>query len=95
MTTLDVLKAARERISDPARWCQETYRVLDAGGSAIRWCAMATISDTTENNHLLGVAWGALRRAMGGGCIAEYNDTHTHAEVLALFDRAIAAEEQP
>ena len=36
-----------------------------------------------------------LRDCVGAGIrIPEYNDTHSHAEVLALFDRAIAAAEE-
>ena len=39
-----------------------------------------------DANHWLGTA-------VGGGCIGAFNDTHTHAEVMAAFDRAIELAE--
>lgn len=34
----------------------------------------------------------ALIRALGGGRVHRFNDTHTHAEVVALFQKAIRDE---
>jgi hypothetical protein len=104
MTTLDVLKAARERISDPARWTQGDYaRLLNdegCGGThpeAVKWCAYGALS-VAGRPHIgpINAASDAIESLLAddGYCpdLVDFNDTHTHAEVLALFDAAIAAE---
>jgi hypothetical protein len=78
------LIAARELIEDEANWLnrQPTDDEQDNG----RHCSITAI-------HAAGYDWrscSALLCAMGMP-VPEYNDTHTHAEVLAKFDAAIAA----
>ena len=93
MTTLDILKAARKRIEDPERWCQGYLR----GGD--KWCAIGAVyeeADEAESGFAAICDVLAAHAGLDGaaeGRLAEWNDTHTHAEVLALFDRAIATEE--
>jgi hypothetical protein len=104
MSTLEVLRAARELISDPARWAQDYwaetvkgFRTEPTDASAVRWCAAGAVNKVTGGPNqaaieiLESVLWDAGYRPP---CIAtllfDFNDHRTHAEVLTLFDRAIA-----
>ena len=95
MDTLEILKAGRELISDPARWTQgafarnETGESIFADEGAIRFCSIGAISKVCGKRCVSKFACEVL----GGFNVALFNDTHTHAEVLAMWDRAIAAEE--
>ncbi len=101
MTTAQILRAARELIADERHW---TTNVLarDAGGcltmvasdDATCFCAVGALLKATGRSGIT-----AARRAIEDAAgiersrVFEWNDTHTHAEVLAAFDRAIATEE--
>jgi hypothetical protein len=78
MTTKDRLIAGRNRIEDPANWGQGMS--FDRPGTR---CAAEAVGSHRG-------AEAALREAMGQPVTA-FNDSHTHAEVLAAYDRAIAA----
>ncbi len=83
MTTREVLIEARKAIANPNGWCQEQSR----SGAAV--CAERAIFDQAET---VGEAHRALDAIpLPGEALFHFNDTHTHAEVLALFDRAIEA----
>lgn len=98
MTPLETLKAARDLISDPARWTQKTQardrhgRNVDfLNDDAVCWCTLGAIAKADFD------LWGkqsdadkVLRRLVPRGLVGQFNDTHTHAEVIALFDAAIA-----
>ena len=100
MTTLEILEAARALIAEPEHWCQGA-QALDATGTvrrpcsrlAVRWCSLGATDRVTRYKGIR--ADNALYSALGMPPdigIANFNDSHTHAEVLDLFDRAIAAE---
>lgn len=91
----NILIRARAVISAPDSWCQ-AYE----DGHAI--CAVHAIQRVLHSNpnaqELEGLAVDALAEAIGipvtddtGPWVGNWNDTHTHAEVLAAFDKAIAA----
>jgi hypothetical protein len=99
MTPLETLKAARQLITDPAKWTQgEFARDVDGSASfalserAHCYCALGALEkvigrpDYTDAYDKL---WRVCRTKFGTD-VAAFNDTHTHAEVLALFDAAIA-----
>lgn len=85
----DVLRAARERISDPERWLQGSMR------DGNRCCALQALIDAQPDSfdedwlpyRLLGAAMGS------DGDVGGFNDLHSHDEVLAAFDRAIELAE--
>jgi hypothetical protein len=83
VTTKEILEAAKARIDTPEKWCQG---ILSLDG---RRCAMAAFegweTGTVPLYDLL-----AKDASYGTPSLVEFNDTHTHAEVMALFDRAIA-----
>ena len=95
-TTLEILREARELISVPERWTTgASARTLDgcelysgAHEAAVCWCAIGAI------RHSVG-KYGNIIDILGelDPRLDEWNDTHTHAEVLALFDRTIARME--
>lgn len=99
MDTLEILKAGRELISDPARWTQHTA-ARDEGGdwvserseSAVCWCSIGALWKVADwASEECSTAMSALEPD-GPDSLLAFNDTHTHAEVLAMWDRAIAAE---
>lgn len=97
MTPLETLKAARDLISDPARWTQVVFArdsigmdVEPTSYRAVCFCSIGAIRKferkmSDAEKTLLGVC-----SKIHDTYVEEFNDTHTHAEVLALFDAAIA-----
>ncbi len=104
MTTKEILIAARAKIEAPERWTQGEFarskidrRVKATSDRAECWCIMGAVDAVVKNDpdrfrdanlavgHAIGIR--ELRE------IADWNDdpARTHAEVLAAFDRAIAA----
>jgi hypothetical protein len=104
MTTLAILTAARELLSDEARWTR-TYMATNANGtpvaprkrSAARWCCLGAITKYSSKRRLFEadytpilIAENVLRGVIGYP-ITQFNDdpATTHADVLKAFDRAI------
>lgn len=98
MTNLEILKAARELLSDPKRWTQ--YRLardengneaeVENGCSFCMLGAIAKVSNVdpyTNYNTVCDVLYDVMPMGLG---IGEFNDRSTHAEVLAIMDKAIA-----
>jgi hypothetical protein len=102
VTTLDVLQAARNLISDPAHWTQG-YWARTADGDlvqpehpmAVCWCVAGAVNKVgLLDKKAIWMAIIALETILDvtpwKRLLFDYNDEHTHAEVLALLDRAIA-----
>lgn len=103
MDTLEILKAARNLISDPARWTQgeyardaKGYHALATEECATCWCALGAILKMTkrENDVYRPVVAQLAQHCRAVDtpapwAVSTFNDTHTHGEVLALFDTAI------
>ena len=98
----DVLRAAREKIAVPERWTQGTFARQKEGNpigplepNAVCWCALGAVIAVAGRSLPALYARATINR-MYGGDFAWFNDTSTthHADILAVFDRAIAAEEQ-
>lgn len=84
-TVLETLTAARKLVTPKIEWLQ--------GGSGrsyypARRCSGAAICDAGAPWPSYPEIWAALESEMGGD-IPHFNDSHTHAEVLAAFDAAI------
>jgi hypothetical protein len=87
---LRVLIEARALLSDPARWCKESRY---EGSAMCTWGAISRISgkwDDPETEGLLSDVAIELNPECWG--YIEFNDapSTTHADVMALFDRAIS-----
>lgn len=99
MTVKEVLIAARAKIADPANWTQgECARdstgkeVHSSSDRAVCWCSIGAIANTIAlDGGVFNNVITELEFVIPGG-ISTFNDTHTHAEVLAKFDEAIAAQ---
>lgn len=97
------LQAARALITDPAHWCRGAW-ARDAKGvevnptKGVSFCMAGAVLRVAAERHL--DAFEALSRVVFSpgfsiGCIniAYFNDHTSHAQVLAVFDRAIEQEE--
>jgi hypothetical protein len=90
----DVLVRARARIEREEDWYQHDFGRNDgpvcAAGALLRARGESVEIGWHEAIHRYA-EYRELNRAMGSRSVSGFNDTHTHAEVLAAFDRAIAA----
>jgi hypothetical protein len=96
-TTKDILIKAREIISDEKNWTQKA-QARDKDGHevsylrpwAVCFCSVGAVERASIGHPRRALA--ALDFLSGEICsnIAEFNDTSSHAEVLAMFDKAIA-----
>lgn len=100
MTALEELRAARALIDTPEKWTQGAY-ALDANGKSTD-----PKSDVAVCFCISGAFWridwdkgapdgfSAFKRAAGRYPV-DFNDDPgtTHADILAAFDKAIAAEQ--
>ena len=75
-------------------WSRRMGIVANMPPEAVAFCAGGAVLAVCES-PLWTRAYSALRRAQERvtDTVGQYNDAHTHAEVLAWMDRAIAAEE--
>jgi hypothetical protein len=98
---LEALEAARKLIEDEDHWNKGEYAVdgdgMRVGPTSYRaysYCAIGALCAATKKGArrvYFHPAYQALEKALPQE-IADFNDSHTHAEVLAAFDAAIAAE---
>lgn len=103
MNVRNILIEARAKIAKPENWTQKAAARDKDGFSisvfhehATRWCAAGAVRAVVpmgESNYV-----AALHRLEAHlpspSVIAMYNDSHTHAEVLAKFDEAITSLER-
>lgn len=99
-STIATLKAAKKLIRAKKRWTTIWWArntkgvcVKPSGRAAVQWCALGAIFKQKSPFERNAIA--ALQAAVPSkNSIAHFNDTHTHPEVLAVFDAAIARLEQ-
>jgi hypothetical protein len=91
MEPKEILIRARKLIDHPDKWIKGMFTF---GGG---YCAVGALFKAGIDR--CGIEWDknpaylALVKSTGTepGEVGRFNDTHTHAEVLAAFDRAIAS----
>jgi hypothetical protein len=91
----DVLREALALIEDEKDWCQGRGQIDRPDGTK-QSCALNALSRLVTgmlNYTIFDSAVSALRGQMGGEQVYDFNDAHTHAEVVAAFKAAIVAEE--
>jgi hypothetical protein len=94
MSVRENLIAARALIADEAAWAQGK----DVDASKGRYCAAVACNDFPDAYAMFNALGDALPEASkrpgwhGVARIFKFNDESSHAEVVALFDRAIAAQ---
>lgn len=103
----DVLREAKALIAEPWRWCTMMSAVDADGGlvdprseDAIRWCAIGAIARVAgicvehASNRFPQIHSAAAVVAPDCGTNASIlNDRGNHADVMAMFDSAIALAE--
>jgi hypothetical protein len=99
MNKLELLKAARQVISTPETWTQRAT-ARDANGEkenalepeAVCWCSWGALLKASSGGVPSSAAFmeaeNCLNKAMEGSYIY-FNDSHSHEEVLAGWDKAI------
>lgn len=104
MSALTLLKKAREIISQPEHWTQyaqardsDGIAVLATEESATCFCAIGAVIKAEQILNITddeAVFFNHLRKHMQTNSVAEFNDFHTHEEVLAAFDLTISQLEK-
>lgn len=94
MSVVSELLEVRDLISDPAHWCQGQFakdctglHINSRDPRACQWCLEGALLKC----HASHTTFNAIYAATDGSPV-QYNDTHTHAEVVAVVDRVIAAK---
>ncbi len=94
LTVAEALRKAKSLIKDPDKWGQGAFF---KDGKMCVLGAVFEVVDHTENGGLLSMVT-ALQQAMhiytGRGAIADWNDTHTHEQLMLACDRAILIAER-
>lgn len=99
----EVLIKARKLIEDPAHWTQRSFARDSYGNklgplseSATCFCSIGALHNVQPELWLTGETsipakdfLNDLCKDLHGIRVVNYNDSHTHKEVLALFDAAI------
>ena len=108
MESLEILKAARVLITNPAKWGQGELSKLNKDGDTC-WCAVGALMHVSGARHTIctprphAFALQALGQAIGPDfktrwsyMVPNWNDApnRTHEQVLALFDKAIEIAER-
>jgi hypothetical protein len=102
MKISDVLKTGMAKIEDEKNWIQGAFArddkkevVPSSDSRATCWCASGSIfaQRICVDASTQAKAVTLLNQATQSRQIAYFNDTHTHAEVIALFKRVIAEQE--
>lgn len=100
MTTADTLRAARALIERPERWTQgamarraDGLRCRHEDDAACRWCTSGAVRRVAQSGEEAAAALRRLYEVMKT-TPPDFNDSHTHAEILAAFDRAIEIAER-
>ena len=91
-----ILRRAIDRISDERRWCQRGDMAQTAKGvpcdprssRAARWCMLGAIYREASESTDRRAIYKAIH-PVGYALLGEWNDTHTHAEVISLMRRAL------
>jgi hypothetical protein len=108
MKTSEILRAAKALIEDPDHWVQGTYarpyreadpvnnHLMGNDPRATCWCSMGALQKALDG-FSIDESWlkyeKTLNKITEPVSMLTYNDTHTHAEVMKVWDRAIALAE--
>ena len=107
MTASEVLRKARALIEKPENWTRGAYGRNEHGrftelrfscsrcsaGAVLSVCEEVKLAQEDRALNLLREQTPGYSEHWIHDPLVRFNDTHAHAEVLSLFDRAIAAAE--
>jgi hypothetical protein len=89
MEPKEILIKARKLIEDPENWIQG--RFYHEGAYCGVGALVAAGASTSEQPLESHPAYTRLLKVLNYPSFTVFNDTHTHTEVLEIFDRAIAS----
>lgn len=100
----DLLKQAKQVIADEENWTQrvlarnaENYMVAVDSAAACKFCSIGAILKVIyplyTETYVRDTKYALLRNCLldtgYSGSLGSYNDTHTHAQVMQMWDKAI------
>jgi hypothetical protein len=94
---LDLLTAGQNLIRDPQHWTQKAFARTKEGHAvnelepkAVCFCTLGALFKANQggSGQTCEDAFRILHQVIPPGGIPMFNDNHTHAEVMAAFDRA-------
>jgi len=93
----NILIKAKAVIANPDNWIQNSmaqgidgWQTSVSDPQACKFCSVGAIYKVNGSmNSVTELARIALEKNTGGLSLDMFNDTHTHQEVMALFDTAI------
>ncbi len=103
MNPTEILIAARAKIADPNNWCRGVF-ARDAKSKSVKnawdkdavcWCAQGAVEYIVKKRLPWHDPVLKLLNEAADTNIIDYNDTHLHNVVLAIFDKAIELSKQP
>jgi hypothetical protein len=98
-----LLRAARAKIRARKRWAKGYFAFTARGRKckatsprAVCWCAWGALQAVSQGDGESRALWVLENQLVARMAMSAYNDapTTTHADILALYDCAIAAAEQ-
>ena len=92
-STLAGLKLIREQVADKDKWHQGGLFSPD-GSKCCLLGRIYCLNDREMTDRIKSSLWDTLAAMNLPTNISEYNDTHSHAQVLELIDKSIATEEK-
>lgn len=103
MHPVDILKKAREILSDSRRWCKHESAVRENGArvdplslDACRWCATGALCKASGTYGSLELM-DSIELLEAECCVqvVDFNDlpSTTHEDILRVFDQAILSAE--
>lgn len=107
-STVEILKAARERITPREHWTVEVYArdadnaIVEPGPDACMWCAVGSLmqecGDGVVVDGVVNDLWNRLDAAAGSLGLERnmlgLNDSLGHAVALRVYDAAVQLAEQ-
>lgn len=98
-----ILRAAKAKIENPENWIQGSA-AIDRDGmncdpdslAAVAWCSLGAFYSIRSTSYK-DAGYSFLERSIsksGVPGVANFNDTHSHAEVMSLWDKAISLSER-
>lgn len=100
MKTYELLEKALGEIEDPQDWFQGAYSgpagavCAEGACNKVQWGTVLPSESGTAEAPLFNVLGLAILSRGEDGNLAEFNDSHSHAEVVALFQQVIAEEKR-
>ena len=99
MKPSQILRKAKALIDSPEKWLKGSYAADEHGNAlqidnqiACKFCSVGALQKICDDANVYFGAMFYLGRETSNN-VAIFNDTHTHAEVMAKWDEAIALAE--